>query len=91
MHCLLRGHVFQQRARVGVAEHGELAGIDARRAVLAGAIDPDHARDAFARGRIARQPPFAGLARGFVETRIAHRALQDRRAAAASTAPTASA
>ena len=39
----LRLHVTQQVALVAPAKHGKLAGIDARRAILPGVIDTDHA------------------------------------------------
>ena len=50
MDLLLRGHAGDDRGGfVAVAEHGELAGIDAGRAIFAGLVDAQHRRGVGAR------------------------------------------
>ena len=60
MLLFLFGHPADRLADRAVAEHGKLAGIDARRAVFAGMVDADHPRHLFARVGIAGQPVIAG-------------------------------
>ena len=58
---LLRLHVAQDVAFVAVAEHRELALVDALGAVLAGMVDADQPFQPLPRGRVAGQPVAGGV------------------------------